>query len=334
MIDRVGRGASCWPSSTRSAPTATGSRRCSEERGEIDYGDHDVRVIIDPIDGSLNAKRGISHYALSVAVADGPTMADVAFGFVLRLRPVRGVVGAARRGRVARRRAARPDARPSAAGATAGSRCWGSSRPTRAGSPASIERARGRPPTACARWARSPRRCARSPRPASTGWCRSAFPRRRRRRRPADRPRSRRRRQLPVRATTRSAAPLDADPELAGGRRPHARDAAPSSRGSRRDRLDHRRADRHVRGRQRQRARPPTADLAALAAESEARVVAYTGLEPARPLPPPEGIGRREWVVEQHRLDAASCSTRCSQRASREPRHAAAGGRDRRWGRR
>ena len=55
---------------------------CSEERGEIDYGDHDVRVIIDPIDGSLNAKRAISHYALSIAVADGQTMADVAFGFV------------------------------------------------------------------------------------------------------------------------------------------------------------------------------------------------------------------------------------------------------------
>ena len=40
----------------------------------------------------------------------------------------------------------------------------------------------------------------------------------------------------------------------------------------------------------------PTADLAALAAESELRVVAYTGLEPTRPIPPPEGIGRREWV--------------------------------------
>lgn len=40
----------------------------------------------------------------------------------------------------------------------------------------------------------------------------------------------------------------------------------------------------------------PTADLGALAADAEARVVAYTGLEPARPLPPPEGIGRREWV--------------------------------------
>src|SRR6201986_3337650 len=48
----------------------------SEERGEIDYGDDGVRVIIDPIDGSLNAKRGMPHHALSVAVADGPPMAD------------------------------------------------------------------------------------------------------------------------------------------------------------------------------------------------------------------------------------------------------------------
>jgi coenzyme F420 biosynthesis associated uncharacterized protein len=41
----------------------------------------------------------------------------------------------------------------------------------------------------------------------------------------------------------------------------------------------------------------PSVDLAPLAAESEARVVAYTGLKPARPLPGPEGIGRREWVT-------------------------------------
>jgi myo-inositol-1(or 4)-monophosphatase len=54
----------------------------SEERGEVDYGDPSVQVIVDPIDGSLNAKRGISHYALSVAVASGETMNDVVFGFV------------------------------------------------------------------------------------------------------------------------------------------------------------------------------------------------------------------------------------------------------------
>jgi myo-inositol-1(or 4)-monophosphatase len=54
----------------------------SEERGEIDYGDSSVRVIIDPIDGSLNAKRGLPHHALSIAVADGETMADVVVAFV------------------------------------------------------------------------------------------------------------------------------------------------------------------------------------------------------------------------------------------------------------
>jgi myo-inositol-1(or 4)-monophosphatase len=54
----------------------------SEERGEIDFGDTAVRVIIDPIDGSTNAKRDALHYALSVAVADGSTMGDVAFAFV------------------------------------------------------------------------------------------------------------------------------------------------------------------------------------------------------------------------------------------------------------
>jgi coenzyme F420 biosynthesis associated uncharacterized protein len=41
---------------------------------------------------------------------------------------------------------------------------------------------------------------------------------------------------------------------------------------------------------------PPHADLAALAVESEKRVTAYTGLQPARPLPPPEGIERGEWI--------------------------------------
>ncbi|UUY04365.1 hypothetical protein LRS13_02205 [Svornostia abyssi] len=54
----------------------------SEERGVVDYGDPDVLVVIDPIDGSMNAKRGLTHHAISIAVADGPTMADVVFGFV------------------------------------------------------------------------------------------------------------------------------------------------------------------------------------------------------------------------------------------------------------
>lgn len=54
----------------------------SEERGEVDYGDDRVRVVIDPVDGSVNAKRLLPAWALSVAVADGPTVADVAFAYV------------------------------------------------------------------------------------------------------------------------------------------------------------------------------------------------------------------------------------------------------------
>ena len=59
----------------------------SEERGVVDYGADDVRVVIDPLDGSLNAKRGLTHHALSIAVADGPTMADVVFGYVFDFGP-------------------------------------------------------------------------------------------------------------------------------------------------------------------------------------------------------------------------------------------------------
>ncbi|HEX8158226.1 MAG TPA: inositol monophosphatase family protein [Solirubrobacteraceae bacterium] len=59
----------------------------SEERGVVDYGGQDVRVVIDPLDGSLNAKRGLTHHALSIAVADGPTMADVLFGYVFDFGP-------------------------------------------------------------------------------------------------------------------------------------------------------------------------------------------------------------------------------------------------------
>ena len=62
-------------------------RAVSEERGEVDYGDPGVLVVVDPIDGSLNAKRALPHHAISVAVADGPTMADVAFGYVYDFGP-------------------------------------------------------------------------------------------------------------------------------------------------------------------------------------------------------------------------------------------------------
>jgi len=56
------------------------TRIVSEEVGSS--GDGRWRIVVDPIDGSLNAKRGIPFFSLSVAVADGDTMGDVVFGYV------------------------------------------------------------------------------------------------------------------------------------------------------------------------------------------------------------------------------------------------------------
>lgn len=56
----------------------------SEERGEVRIGSGEpaARVVIDPIDGSMNVRRTIPSHSLSVAVASGNSMADVDFGFV------------------------------------------------------------------------------------------------------------------------------------------------------------------------------------------------------------------------------------------------------------
>lgn len=61
----------------------TGFTLVSEELGERVYGDGGaLRVVVDPIDGSVNAKRGIPFFSLSLAVAEGATMDDVVFGYV------------------------------------------------------------------------------------------------------------------------------------------------------------------------------------------------------------------------------------------------------------
>jgi myo-inositol-1(or 4)-monophosphatase len=54
----------------------------SEEIGEVVKGRGAPRLVLDPIDGSLNAKRGVPHFCLSLAVANGATMKDVEFGYV------------------------------------------------------------------------------------------------------------------------------------------------------------------------------------------------------------------------------------------------------------
>jgi myo-inositol-1(or 4)-monophosphatase len=52
----------------------------SEEVGRL--GNGAMRVVVDPIDGSVNAKRGIPFFSFSVAVAEGATMKDIHFGYV------------------------------------------------------------------------------------------------------------------------------------------------------------------------------------------------------------------------------------------------------------
>jgi myo-inositol-1(or 4)-monophosphatase len=61
-------------------PHFAGSRIVSEEIGI--HGDGPYTVVVDPIDGSLNAKRGIPFFSISIAVAEGDTMDDVVFGYV------------------------------------------------------------------------------------------------------------------------------------------------------------------------------------------------------------------------------------------------------------
>jgi myo-inositol-1(or 4)-monophosphatase len=72
----------------------------SEERGEIDIaGGGPVRIVIDPVDGSLNAKRGLPFACVSIAIASGPTMADVHVGWVAELDPRLTAADEPRRGR-------------------------------------------------------------------------------------------------------------------------------------------------------------------------------------------------------------------------------------------
>ena len=63
--------------------TGADFRLVSEELGVREArGGGDAVVVLDPIDGSINAKRGVPFFALSIAVAEGPVMGDVVFGYL------------------------------------------------------------------------------------------------------------------------------------------------------------------------------------------------------------------------------------------------------------
>jgi len=55
----------------------------SEELGQIEFaGGGPVHVIVDPIDGSRNAKRGLPLWCVSIAVAAGPSLGDIRWAYV------------------------------------------------------------------------------------------------------------------------------------------------------------------------------------------------------------------------------------------------------------
>jgi len=57
----------------------------SEEIGRRSFGSEFPLILLDPIDGSLNAKQGIPVYAVMASLLDGPTVADVRAGYILNL---------------------------------------------------------------------------------------------------------------------------------------------------------------------------------------------------------------------------------------------------------
>ena len=57
----------------------------SEEAGHRTFGADYPLVLLDPVDGSLNAKQGVPLFGLMLAVLDGPTVADTYAGLVMNL---------------------------------------------------------------------------------------------------------------------------------------------------------------------------------------------------------------------------------------------------------
>ena len=57
----------------------------SEEIGRRSFGADYPLVLVDPVDGSLNAKQGVPFFGLMLTLLDGPTVGDTVVGFVLNL---------------------------------------------------------------------------------------------------------------------------------------------------------------------------------------------------------------------------------------------------------
>jgi myo-inositol-1(or 4)-monophosphatase len=73
----------------------------SEEAGQRSFGADYPLILVDPVDGSLNAKQGVPLFGLMLAVVDGPAVGDTFAGLVLNLTT--GEEWSAVRGQGARR---------------------------------------------------------------------------------------------------------------------------------------------------------------------------------------------------------------------------------------
>ena len=60
-------------------------RLLSEEIGERDFGAESPTILLDPIDGSLNATQGLPLYAIMLSLVDEPRVGGVRAGYVMNL---------------------------------------------------------------------------------------------------------------------------------------------------------------------------------------------------------------------------------------------------------
>ena len=80
LLDRAAENA-ILAALSREAPAAYVA--VSEESGQVGDVDAPWRLLIDPVDGSLNAKRGLDPFSLAVAASRGERIVDVSLGYIM-----------------------------------------------------------------------------------------------------------------------------------------------------------------------------------------------------------------------------------------------------------
>ena len=82
-IDRFAEGIILRALEDRHHHTGEGYSVLSEEEGSLCFGHGDLLVLVDPVDGSINAKRGVPFYAATLAVAAGDRYEDLLVGYTV-----------------------------------------------------------------------------------------------------------------------------------------------------------------------------------------------------------------------------------------------------------